>query len=474
MEKACTDPRTIEYITTLESHIADRDRLIEAIRQELGASKLENDELRQEVDALKRAMLEGRTTVESLALPPPAPLDANGDPIRPLSPVTQQQTSRSKLNMPNTRKDIAAPGSPAFWGGVGTFAGGITPVHATLVPDIILPTTRLAPSLNTSDLLSGKVSGWWARGHASEQENLNPLMNTTPSMFNSPPPSDSESDKDSPRNSPLNNSAFNGMSRFDAFMDLNPFTIKSADDYKMHLWAQMAATRQPQQNATQQPSQRFAQPSYGQHQHVQSNTNTNSGSLLSALRPAFFQSSSPKPVDKSPQSPKSTLAALLSGKAIASSSPHASSTKTYPTPPSSPRQRALQSTPNGPTQQQAYAAVLASQTLLSRLGSAFWDAFSGSNTNPQIVTGAARAGWDAEKVRKVLEGRAVVRVVDVEPPPSLVDEKEGLALEEKMRGLSLSAIGASEKVTSGTNACKCPTGTECLNEVAGVFTNLRK
>jgi len=67
-------------------------------------------------------MLEGRTTVDSLALPPPAPLDANGDPIRPISPIspTSQQTACSKLNKPNMRKDIAAPGSPASWGGVGT------------------------------------------------------------------------------------------------------------------------------------------------------------------------------------------------------------------------------------------------------------------------------------------------------------------------------------------------------------------
>src|ERR1700733_9428426 len=57
----------------------------------------------------------------------------------------------------------------------------MTPVHATLVPDIILPTARMAPNLSTSDLLSGK-------SHTSEQENLNPLMNTTPSMFNSLPP----------------------------------------------------------------------------------------------------------------------------------------------------------------------------------------------------------------------------------------------------------------------------------------------
>ncbi len=67
---------------------------------------------------------------------------------------------------------------------------------------------------------------------------------------------------------------------------------------------------------------------------------------------------------------------------------------------------------------------MASQTLVQRLGSAFWQAFSGSS--PSHVGPGAGAGagpsatprvpaWDAEKIRRVLEGTAVVRVVDVEP-----------------------------------------------------------
>lgn len=42
-----------EYITTLESHIADRDQLISAIRSELSLTHNENNELRREIDALK-------------------------------------------------------------------------------------------------------------------------------------------------------------------------------------------------------------------------------------------------------------------------------------------------------------------------------------------------------------------------------------------------------------------------------------
>lgn len=434
-----------EYITTLESHIADRDRLIEAIRQELGASKIENDELRQEVNALKQVMAEGRATVESLALPPPAPLDANGDVIRPISPVPTARAT-TKLNKPNTRKDMPAHSNTPFWGGMGAF-GGVTPVHATLVPDITLPPApRSVPS--TSDIISGKLSssswgtGWWAP--REQQENINPRLNVVPSMFNSPGSSDSEFEREKEMNALRNgvtgsvlNGGFPGMTRFDAFMELNPFTIKSADDYKMHLYAQMVASRQyqqqpqQQQQQQQQSSDRFAQPSYGQ-QQPQQNTNT----LLNGVRPKYFQQSSSK--TEAPQSPKSTLAALLSGKALASSS--SSSSRPFA---SSSSPASTSSSVPSPTQQQAYVAALASQTLLSRMSSAFWDAFSGSSASPSSSSIGARSSmapsWDAEKVRKVLEGRAVVRVVDIDPP--VVDEKEslglGLGLEEKMRGLSL-------------------------------------
>ena len=74
-------------------------------------------------------------------------------------------------------------------------------------------------------------------------------------------------------------------------------------------------------------------------------------------------------------------------------------------------------------------ASMASQTLLGKLGNAFWDAFSGESSNR---IGSSRSAWDAEKVRKVLEGKAVVRIVDVEPkstpahtpaPPVVATEK---------------------------------------------------
>lgn len=59
-------------------------------------------------------------------------------------------------------------------------------------------------------------------------------------------------------------------------------------------------------------------------------------------------------------------------------------------------------------------AAMASQTLFRKLGNAVWDAFIGSPSSSS-PSSFSRGDWDADKVRKVLEGKAVLRVVDVEP-----------------------------------------------------------
>jgi len=93
-------------------------------------------------------------------------------------------------------------------------------------------------------------------------------------------------------------------------------------------------------------------------------------------------------------------------------------------------------------------ASLASQTLLTKLGSAFWEAFSGQSP---------RKGVDADKVRKVLEGKAVVRVVDVDEPPSQSKLK---------RAATTTPITASPKVPQKSVDLKsCQTrATELLEE----------
>ena len=129
--------------------------------------------------------------------------------------------------------------------------------------------------------------------------------------------------------------------------------------------------------------------------------------LAGNLRPHYF--------NKSP-----TLSALLSGKSLSSSASSASSRllNPYPTPPSSPPLAPSTSAnthkADAPSAQQAMLASMASQTLFSKLGGAFWDAFA-RPSGALGPNGHAKQEWDADKVRRVMEGTAVVRVVETLP-----------------------------------------------------------
>jgi bZIP-type transcription factor MBZ1 len=136
--------------------------------------------------------------------------------------------------------------------------------------------------------------------------------------------------------------------------------------------------------------------------------------LASNMRPMFF---------------RDDLSGLLSGKAFGpSKDPMPFGSKGQNVPISSPSSVAEKPIP---TPGHAMLAAVASQTLLGKLGSAFWEAFSGSSS-PSLTAGgsphyfSANGGskppaWDADKVRKVLEGKAVVKVVDVEPVQTKVE-----------------------------------------------------
>ncbi|KIM36670.1 hypothetical protein M413DRAFT_20462 [Hebeloma cylindrosporum] len=345
--------------------IAERDRMLDHFRTQLGSTESENHALRQEIAALKKALLDGRSG--PINLPPPAPLPeqsaAEALAASASSSSTPSTSTSSPLLTANTQKDL--PTSPRmgnrFWGGVG-IGGGFTPVHTTLVPDI------------------------------STLENMNPNMNAQPHLGG------------------VGLGGTKGLGGFDGFSDLNPFTMKTLDAYRMDLWGKMAA-----QHHTHQQSQ--------QAQHHLSNSMSNSG-LASNLRPLYFSASN------KPNLPSAyggtALSALLSGKHIASSS---SSSSSY-TPPSS-----SSSQPGSPQQQQrekehqqAMLAAMASQTVFRKLGSAFWDAFTGSSSSSSSPLSTSSASpsshamyhhpgnWDQDKVQRVLEGKAVLRVVDVEPP----------------------------------------------------------
>lgn len=209
------------------------------------------------------------------------------------------------------------------------------------------------------------------------QENINPALHRPGSIVEK-------------TNSQLNGlgMGMGGIGAFDTFADTNPFTLKTLDAYRMQLWGKMAA-----QHAHNSNINGYANGLGGGY--------TTSG-LASGLKPAYFASPSSK-------SQSQSQSQGLGGKSA------------YPSPPTSPVLGGRAAPV--PTREQAALAAIASQTLLGKLGSAFWEAFSGSapNAGPSgSGSGSAmRKEWDAEKVRKVLEGRAVVRVVDLDEPISI-------------------------------------------------------
>ena len=350
---------TAEYITTLEADVAERDRLIDVIRNELGSTKSENHALKQEIEILKKSLLQANPAP---VLPPPAPLPAVSAAVTVAARNSAPSpTPSSPLLTPNPNKDL--PSSPrlagtraGFWGGgsnpFGT-VGGFTPVHTTLVPELSLST------------LVGK--GLLTPSKPLLQENLNPALNG----------------EKKPTVAPHSKAtALHSHSQFDSFADLNPFTMKSMDLYRMNLWSNVGVQKNSQH-------------------HHQLNQTPHLNGPAAAMVPHHFAA----------PNTKSSTSLVVSSKTF--------NYQTFPntTEPSSKA-----------TPQEAMLASLASQTLLTKLGSAFWEAFSGQSP---------RKGVDADKVRKVLEGTAIVKVVDVDEPVSQLKPK---------RATTTTSITASPKV----------------------------
>ncbi|KAH9019074.1 hypothetical protein EDB85DRAFT_2009753 [Lactarius pseudohatsudake] len=370
-----------------EATVAERDQLIDVIRTELGSTRSEN----------LSSPPAGRAN--SPVLPPPSPL--------PIS--SRSSVSTSPLLTPNTHKDLPATTSPhlaakGFWGGSSTSFGGITPVHTVTIPDLIAG-AALKPAL---------------------QENINPALNNN---INS-----------------VGLSTLGGPGKpppFDSFMDSNPFTMKMLDAYRMQLWTRMAQHQQQHQQA--------AAPQYQQHQQQHPSSPPLSG-LAANLRPHYFSST---PTLRGAAS-SSSLSSLLSGKhhihtsAYSSASSSSAAASAYPTPPASPNPGSTLSA-QMPTPQQAALATMASQTLVQRLGSAFWQAFSGSpssyppSSSSHTAPNARAPAWDAEKVRRVLEGTAVVRVVDIDPPSGAAE-----AVKATAAAASVVAVTESKEVQTQT------------------------
>ena len=72
--------------------------------------------------------------------------------------------------------------------------------------------------------------------------------------------------------------------------------------------------------------------------------------------------------------------------------------------------------------------------------------------------------WDADKVRKVLEGKAVVKVVDLDPLPSTSSViKESGAAVQVAPGMSLAGVSAEKR---------CAKAAVCFNALEEKLKNL--
>ncbi|KAI5888648.1 uncharacterized protein SCHCODRAFT_02637307 [Schizophyllum commune H4-8] len=368
--------RRKEYITHLEFDIAERDRLLDAIRTDLTSTQSENQALRKEVEALKQALLAGRSG--AVELPPPKELVSVQEMMEATSgnnarPSTPPSSSDDNLVKPNTQKDLSPNANSAFWGGWG-MGGGVTPVHTVLVP------SPFEKDAQRKDL----------------QENINPAMNE-----NLNPNLNARVSDIAPK------------AGFDGFADREMFTMKSLDAYRMHLWSKMAASHPQQQRPTTpySPSSSHTSPSPPSspspfYTGPAANHSPYLSGLAGALRPAYFKAPVTSP----------SLSSLLSGKHSGSGLSSMSSLAAALPTPKEERAKLPSAHEEKQHKEAAAAAMVASQTVLGKLGSAFWDAFSGSNSGS--ASSSHGASLDSDKVRRVLEGKAVLKVVDVDTAPT--------------------------------------------------------
>lgn len=157
--------RRKEHIAHLEQQVADRDTIIEGLRQQLALVKVQNKELTEEARVLKsktisnadvsriiEALQKGAASTSTATdMGPPSHLlrsSSNSsltDTInnaRPSTPASPRSNSpHPLLARPNMRKDLPSSGnvnsSKPFWGGVGGAGNNFMSVHTVLVPHLM-------------------------------------------------------------------------------------------------------------------------------------------------------------------------------------------------------------------------------------------------------------------------------------------------------------------------------------------------
>lgn len=205
--------RRKDYIGTLEGHIKDRDTVIDAIRSELVTSRVENQDLRRELEALKKSTMSILHPESATSTSTSPNLMANFTmPVSLPEGIPEAGPSKLRSATPkfNTRKDLPSTSldtTKAFWGGSNDFlGGGSTICHTMFTPDLVMP--QASPIKSFHDL---------------PRVNINPRLNEEPKRA-SPPPAPKDD--------------LNGT--FADWSETNTFNLRSMDSYRMQIWSRLA------------------------------------------------------------------------------------------------------------------------------------------------------------------------------------------------------------------------------------------
>ncbi|ORY89760.1 hypothetical protein BCR35DRAFT_300222 [Leucosporidium creatinivorum] len=453
--------RRKEHLQTLEEEISSRDTIISQLRDEVGVMRTENSDLRGEVSMLKQKWDEMMEKMTSFAVPPaivpstsaaglgvntklavapvvkqepveevwaldspqpaaPESLPTNATASTSQAPVPTARRAGTRgangIAKPNLSKDVA-PGMgrrTGSWTTAGGMGGGFTSVHTTLLPEFNLSNKLISSS--PSSLFSGNFNPALNHLSASQQAQLPALTSHLRAAggLTSPPPSQESS-------------AHHPKGTFEDFFQSNPFWLRSdnVEEYRASLYGKLAHNAAGAQAAQKLQQANGGAPAPGQHLP-----------LPQGFRPAFFSSSSSTSAPPPPYSPRRTPSSLdLGGKEEKT----ASDLLAFQSP----------STATANNQNNAYIATLATQTLFSRMASAFVDAFAGA---PE-PSGAQRK-LSGEKVASVLAGTSRLQVVPNASAPLASPALEGLEL--SLGSLSLggeSPAPRNVELGGGSGAC---------------------
>ncbi|WWC59457.1 uncharacterized protein I303_102013 [Kwoniella dejecticola CBS 10117] len=217
--------RRKDYIGTLESHIQDRDVVIDEMRSELVNFRSENQDLRRELAALKAStmsILHPESATKSSVSPAMVSALTMSPSLPPLSPTTNAvagpgpnttRRSATPLSTFNPRKDLPASIKGQWGGNDNMFGGGSTICHTMFTPDLVLPSASStpAPLRSLADL---------------PRVNINPHLND-----------------DSTTRGHMLAGLGNGQDTsktFSNWSEETPFSLRSMDSYRMQMWSRLA------------------------------------------------------------------------------------------------------------------------------------------------------------------------------------------------------------------------------------------